>query len=146
MTTNTPPSTSKLKLHPEAQVIITGKRLSTEQVKLLINSNGEEELLTSCLISSWFDARDGYIGHIDSVFPGVTYEELQEVLKDLAKKYSFLDLGISIMSGPPGTFTKPLISFSIFKNTLKQTYLPHINHFPPKRIKKQKNNLSSSTP
>src|SRR5438270_4107646 len=91
--------TSRITLHPKAQVIITGKPLTPEQAQ-------EVTSFTENLSVDGWCGSDGTIGHIDSVKPEISYEKLYGDLMELAQRFWFLELGVSVMSGPPGTFTQ----------------------------------------
>lgn len=121
---NKPPS-----IHPKAQVIITGKSLTPEQAQEVI------QFSKGMSVDSWCGV-DGSIGHIDSLKPNTTYDKLYSDLLELTNKFYFLDLGISVMSGPPGTFTMPVVSFQLKECSLKRNGTPHYGHPAPKRLKK----------
>jgi hypothetical protein len=115
-------------LHPNAQVIITGKPLTPEQACDVI------EFSQGLSVTSWCGV-DGSIGHIDSIRPNTTFEKLYGDLEELGRKFSFLELGVSVMSGPPGSFTIPVASFQIKQSLLKRKEDVHFGHPPPKRMK-----------
>ena len=117
-------------LHTQAQVIVTGTSLTHKQAEAIINFS------KTISLSSWCSS-DGLIGHIDSIKPNTTYEQLYADLMLLAQMFKFLELGISIMSGPPGSYTHPLVSFRIYQGKLKQSLNPHAGHPAPKRLRKE---------
>lgn len=115
-------------IHPNAQIIITGHPLTPEQAQEVMEFSKELS------VSSWC-AADGSIGHIDGVRPHTTFDKLYTDLLELSMRFSFLDMGVTVMSGPPGTFTQPVLGFSLKKSSLKRSELPHVGHPAPKRMK-----------
>lgn len=116
-------------LHPQAQVIITGKTLLPEQVtaiKPLIDSG--------FCVANWLND-DGCVGHLGSIEPKTTLEKFNGDMEKL-REYKFLDLGITLMSGPPGTFVMPVVSYSLKNGNLTQNPNAHFSHPPPRRFKK----------
>lgn len=115
-------------LHPKAQLLITGKPILASQAVELISFSAD------LCFRNWCSA-DGAIGHIDSIMPRSSYSQLTGDLKKLAERFKFLDLGVSVMSGPPGTFTMPLVSFLLKNGEMMKTNDVHFGHPPPKRMK-----------
>lgn len=113
-------------IHPKAQVLITGASLTPDQAKRVIEASKNFCLQNWC-------GPDGAIGHIDAIQPNASYDKLYGDLLELSK-FFFLDLGVSVMSGPPKTFTTPVISFSIKDGTLKKGEYVHYGHPPPRRL------------
>lgn len=116
-------------LHPNAQVLITGKPLNPVQAQ-------EVMAFTQDLSLNGWCASDGSIGHLDSIKPNTTYEKLWSDLQALSVKFPFLDMGISVMSGPPGSFNLPLVSFHLHKSKLRKDPMAHMTHPPPQRLKR----------
>lgn len=115
------------RIHPNAQLIITGKSITFDQA---------HEVVLFCQnlsIKNWC-SKNGTIGYIDSIQPNTTYKQFYEDLTLLSQNFVFLDLGITIMTGPPKTYTEPQFSFSIKNMVLKREFNPHMNHSAPKRI------------
>lgn len=115
-------------VHPQAQVIITGKPLSPEQVETV----GSLMALGFC-VKNWLGS-DGTVGHIDSVLPGTNFDKFQQ---DWSKLMSCqgLDLGITVMSGPPGSPVIPVASYSLKHGNLSRQENVHFSHPPPRRLK-----------
>jgi len=119
-------------LHPKAQLIITGMPLTSAQVAdVLIFSEQQRTFQGWCSV-------DGAIGHLDSMQPNATCDQIHQELEELSRKFNFLELAISIMSGPPGTFTSPLITFHVKKGVVRRDHAGHVGHPPPKRIMQKK--------
>lgn len=121
-------SFSASEFHPRTQVLITGKPITEEQAESVIAFS------KSMGVQGWCSP-DGTLGHLDSIEPGTTMERLMKDLKGLAKVFGFLDMGITIMNGPPGTRTFPMESYRLKNKELKSDPNPHIGHTPPMRLK-----------
>jgi hypothetical protein len=120
---------SQPKLHPQAQVIITGSPITSEQAKRVIQaSNG-------MCFDSWC-GDDGSIGYLDSIKLGTSYQQIWSHLCELSN-FTFLNLGVSVMNGPPKTPTYPVASFLVKDGIVKKTTDVHYGHPPPKRITKK---------
>lgn len=124
--------TSKtLKLHPQAQVIITGKPLQPEEVAKL-----NDFIKDSFCVKNWFNP-EGSIGHLDSIEPGTTMEKFRNDWNYL-RDCLFLDLGITLMNGPPGSFVTPIVSYKLKHGVLQEGLDVHFLHPPPRRFKPKK--------
>lgn len=123
------PKPAVVSVHPRAQVIITGKPLLPAQIETVRKLTGP-----GFCVSNWFN-NDGAIGHLDSVEPGTTLEKFKEDWSKLVDCL-FLDLGITLMNGPPGTPVIPLVSYSLRHGTLSRQADVHYSHPPPRRFKK----------
>jgi hypothetical protein len=115
-------------VHPQAQVIITGKPLTPEQVAEVSQVIGD-----NFCVSNWIDS-DGRIGHLDSLKPGTTIEQFKENWTKLTK-FDYLDLGITLMNGPPGTPVFPVASYCLKNGRLSKQMNVHYLHPPPRRFK-----------
>jgi hypothetical protein len=120
--------TKSANIHPRAQIIITGTKIDESNLPLF-----REALGTKFPIMNWVGA-DGSIGHIDSIQPGVSLEALQTELERIAM-LKFLDIGITVMSGPPGNLVSPVVSFLIKNGSCAAKPNVHMAHPPPRRIK-----------
>ena len=107
-------------------MLVTGSALTPDQAKRVI------EATQSLCLQNWCSV-DGAIGHIDAIQPNASYDKLYGDLLELSK-FFFLDMGISVMSGPPKTFTTPVVSFSIKDGVLKKGEFVHYGHPPPRRL------------
>lgn len=121
---------STVRIPPQAQVLISGKPVGSEQAQDLMAFSIQH--LSS--FQNWCSL-DGSIGHLDAILPAATYDQLVSELELLTKKFPFLDVALSIMSGPPGTFTVPLVTFHLKEGTLKRSASAHFGHPAPKRLK-----------
>jgi hypothetical protein len=118
-------------LHPRAQVIITGTKLASDQAQTVIKLSEALSLRNWC-------AEDGSIGHLDSIEPNTSFESFIGDLKTLAQ-VPYLNMGVSVMNGPPGTFVTPIASFLIKNGEMTKTENVHVGHPPPRRLKKKVN-------
>lgn len=117
-------------VHPKAQVIITGKTLLPDQVQTIRSLT-----VGDFCVANWLND-DGMVGHLDSVEPGTTFEKFKEDWSRLAE-CKFLDLGITLMNGPPGTPVVPVVSYSLKKGVLSRQEHVHYLHPAPRRAFKK---------
>ncbi len=115
-------------IHPKAQVIITGRLLKPEHVQTL-----KERVGSNFCVTNWF-TNDGIVGHIDSIQPGVEFEKFYWDFERLAS-LSFLDIGVTVMSGPPGVHVTPVASYMLKNGTFSKRENVHFGHPPPRRLK-----------
>jgi hypothetical protein len=118
----------KTKLNP--QVIITGVSVDSEtsnKINLYCSLYG-------FFCSNWCNV-DGEIGHIDASIKPINKKIILSDLTKLLKEFPDLELGITILSGPPGTFTLPVMQFLVKNGSIENNSLPHLNHPAPKRFK-----------
>lgn len=116
------------KIHPQAQVIITGKPLSVDQVDSINKIVGSK-----FCVANWLGP-DGTVGHIDAIRPGTTFEMFQADWLKLIDCL-FLDLGITVMNGPPGSPVIPVVSYALKHGTMSRQPDVHFSHPPPRRLK-----------
>ena len=118
-------------LHPQAQVIITGKRVP-------LNVAPRLAMYTETMpVRGWCNPI-GDIGFIDSVEPGTTYQSLCDSFHALCTEFMDLDLGITVMNGPPGHYNQPVASFSLKGTKFQVNKFPHIDHPPPRRLTRKR--------
>lgn len=79
---------------------------------------------------------EGAIGHLDGFLRKITYEQLLEELGTLANTFPFLDdMGVAVMSGPPGSPVLLVLSLRLQNRKVKRVPDAHFGHPPPKRLK-----------
>jgi hypothetical protein len=115
-------------LHPQAQVIVTGKPLSPEQAVSVVS------FADTMSFNGWCSP-EGTIGHLDGFLKKITYGQLLEELEALANAFPFLDMGVTVMSGPPGSPVLPVLSLKLQNRNVKRVSGAHFGHPPPKRLK-----------
>lgn len=115
-------------IHPRAQLIITGKPVKSEQIDMLRECVGNQFCVTN-----WFSS-DGTIGHIDSMQPQVEFEKFYWDF-DRLTCLPFLDIGITVMNGPPGVHVSPVASYALKNGTFSKRENVHFGHPPPRRLK-----------
>lgn len=125
-----PSQKKEVVFHSQAQVLVSGKPVPPELVMSLIRFSAQHIRI----FQDWI-ALDGSVGHLDSIHLGSTYEQVVGELTLLAKEHPFLDVAVSVMSGPPGTFTIPVVTFHLKEGTVKKSPFAHFGHPPPKRVK-----------
>jgi hypothetical protein len=109
-------------------VIVTGKPLSPEQAASVAS------FADTMSFSGWCSP-EGTIGHLDGFSRKSTYEQLLEELRVLANTFPFLDMGVTVMSGPPGSPVLPVLSLRLQNGRAKRVPDAHFGHPPPKRLK-----------
>lgn len=118
------------------QVLLTGKPITQTQAEKVIEFCN----LNQFYIQKWCSLT-GNLGHIDGLIKSfIKLEEVLEQSEELARKFPFLDLGITVMNGKVGSYVQPMISFNIKNGILKietKGENVHLLHPPPKRIYKK---------
>lgn len=115
-------------LTPGAQVIVTGKSVSSETAKTII------EFIQSHSISNWCHP-DGRIGHLDSVKTDTTFQKMCDEFHAVAAKFTFLELAITFMNNVAGSYNKPIVTYKMYSGKIRRdnTGTAHFGHPPPKR-------------
>lgn len=112
------------------QIIVTG---------LNVTSNKASEIRAFCTLQNVFSVNwchpDGVIGYIDSSEKPIDSVELKKDLESLVRQFPDLELGISLMSGPPKSYNFPICQFLVSGGKVKKQDFPHIGHKAPKRYK-----------
>ncbi len=78
---------------------------------------------------------DGTIGYIDSSNKLINEKQLRQELEKLAKKFTCLKIGVSLMSGKPKNYNFPIVEFLVENGRVKIADMPHHGHDAPKRYK-----------
>ncbi len=81
---------------------------------------------------------NGTIGYFDASNRVIESAELYSELTKLALEFPRLELGVSLMSGAPGTYTTPEVSWSVYDGKVMKHPFPHAGHKPPTRYKVDK--------
>lgn len=115
-------------LVPGAQVIVTGKPVSTETAQLIL------EFTKSHSIPNWCH-HDGRIGHLDSVKTTTTFQKMCDEFHAVAFQFPFIELAITFMDNVAGSYNKPIVSYVMKDGKIKRdnTGTAHFGHPPPKR-------------
>jgi len=108
-------------------VIVTGKPISRQQAASVI------VFAESMSFQGWCSP-EGTIGHLDGFLQNTTYYQLLAELQSLANMFPVLDMGVTVMSGPPGSHVFPVLSLRIQNQKVKITTDVHSGHPPPKRL------------
>ena len=112
------------------QIIITGMDIVPTTVGAINNY-----LRTSLFPAPGFCHDHGGIGYIDSGDRELTVKELSLELEELARRFPILELGVSLMSGAPGSYNLPVAGFLVKGGVVKRSQMPHLGHKPPQRNK-----------
>jgi len=114
------------------QIIVSGDSLGLEQAT---------EVRAWCQRNEFFATDwchpDGTIGYIDIANREVDNKGMREQLQKIALEFVILELGVSVMSGPPGHYNVPLFGFKVSKGRVTNCVMPHSGHKAPRRWKKQ---------
>jgi len=78
---------------------------------------------------------DGTIGYVDSSNKLLDEKQLRKDLEKIAKKFTNLRIGVSLMSGEPKKYNFPIVEFLVENGKVKKMDMPHIGHSFPKRYK-----------
>lgn len=113
------------------QLIVTGRSISPDEAM-----NLRSFLTVGGFFATEFIHPNGEIGHFDSTVKEVTWQIVRQELTVLANTFKQLELGISLMTGPPGAYNRVLKSYLVKNGVVKEDTCPHIGHGPPKRYKK----------
>lgn|SRR5574337_1777112 len=118
----------QITLVPGAQVIVTGKVVSSETAKQIL------EFTKTHSIPNWCHP-DGRIGHLDSVKTNTTFQKMCDEFHAVATQFPFLELAITFMDNVAGSYNKPIVSYKMMAGKIKRdnTGLAHFGHPPPKR-------------
>lgn len=123
-----PPKQPTPSFAANTQIIVTGKPLTPSQATSVIF------FANTMSFGSWCSP-EGVIGHLDGLLREITYEQLLQELKMLATIFPFLDMGVTVMSGPPGNPVLPVLSLKVQNQEVKKVADAHFGHPPPKRLK-----------
>lgn len=121
-------STTDVKVPLNAQVLITGISVSPETSGLIA------EFTKNHIITFWCHP-DGTMGHLDSVKGSPSMNQISTEFHDVANKFPYLELAITIMSGSTGTWNQPLVTYSLNhgKFRIDNSGMAHFGHPAPKR-------------
>ena len=116
---------------PLPQVIVTGISVSLDKA----NKIREFCAVHGIFAVDWCHL-DGTIGYIDASSKPLNTALLKQDLTKIAKEFPFLQLGVTLMSGPPGVYNAPRAQFSVVEaRVIKEPTTPHLGHPAPQRIK-----------
>lgn len=119
--------------HTLPQIIVTGNP---------VDENKANEIRAFCaqmmevFAIDWCHP-DGTIGYMDASIIPLSEPQLRQILKTIAKKFMFLDIGVTLMSGSVGAYNEPLISFLVKSGKVTENDACHAMHPAPKRYKKK---------
>lgn len=109
----------------EFQLIITGLRLKQNHKQIL-------DFVNSTLkIKNWIDV-EGNVGHIGNTT--LTNVEVKHELKIISEAFPEIEIGITYMSGPSGSYNSILDAYKITKGKILKTINPHAGHPAPRKI------------
>lgn len=109
----------------EFQLIITGLKIKENSNKIL------EFVNNGIKLKNWIDY-DGNIGHLGNTT--LTTIEVKHELKMVSENFKDLELGVSYMSGPNGSYNSIIETFKIKNGKILKIPNPHVGHPPPRKI------------